>query len=307
MEIFQDAGNYRIIAVYDTPLRTIEDAGRTCYRSEEKITEESADTFVRMLRRRGHEAMIEHSFMTVEFNDHSRGFTHELVRHRLAAFGQESTRYVDESDFQFVLPPTMDRMEIVLELDINEYQKKMGKAATNQVISLVHSDLLTLKKSIESVSYKLSNIQIDDNFISGQLGIQLGLLSDITKSLEPLLDRNKIQISIEDWIALNEQVYRNLRKNKHKPENARQFLPIGITSKIVMSANFREWRHVFKMRCDWPAHWEIRRTMVNLLKECIQRWPAVFDDFEYRGEFRGLEYWNNNPNSKPPKKKKEES
>lgn len=76
----------------DEILRRIEIAGRTCYKSEDKTTPESAQKFVAMLLKRGHHSVIEHEYMTVRFIC-DRGVTHELVRHRLCAFSQESTRY----------------------------------------------------------------------------------------------------------------------------------------------------------------------------------------------------------------------
>ena len=89
-------------------LKIIELAGRTAYQSfKDSITVESARKFIGMLLRRGHESVIEHSSMTVRFSGVSRGLTHELVRHRLAAFTQESTRYVDEKGFDFVAPPVI--------------------------------------------------------------------------------------------------------------------------------------------------------------------------------------------------------
>lgn len=77
---------------YKTLLTTIEAAGRTCYKSEDKITNGSAEKFVRGIIKRGHEAVIEHGSLTVRFIC-DRGVSHEIVRHRLAAFCQESTRY----------------------------------------------------------------------------------------------------------------------------------------------------------------------------------------------------------------------
>jgi len=76
------------------PIKTIEKIGRVCYKSEEKITEDSASKFVAMLVKRGHEAMIEHAILSVRFVT-DRGVSHELVRHRIASFAQESTRYVN--------------------------------------------------------------------------------------------------------------------------------------------------------------------------------------------------------------------
>lgn len=73
-------------------LRAIELAGRTCYKSEDRITPDSARKFVAGIIKSGHESVIEHEKVTVRIIcDH--GVTHELVRHRIASFSQESTRY----------------------------------------------------------------------------------------------------------------------------------------------------------------------------------------------------------------------
>ena len=84
----------------DAIYRNIEAAGRTCYKSEDKITPESAKKFVRALIKRGQEAMIEHASMTVRFTV-DRGVSHELVRHRIASFAQESSRYCNYSQDKF--------------------------------------------------------------------------------------------------------------------------------------------------------------------------------------------------------------
>ena len=73
-------------------LHDIERCGRVCYKSEDKITETSAQAFVGNIIKRGHEAVLEHSSVTVKFTV-DRGVSHEIVRHRLAAYCQESTRY----------------------------------------------------------------------------------------------------------------------------------------------------------------------------------------------------------------------
>jgi len=217
MEILKNAGSHKIRAIMvgpddENPLQLIEVSGRTAYQSRDRITDESATKFVKMLRDKGHESVLEHSCMSVEFNDVCRGFTHELVRHRLASYTQESTRYVDESDFRVVIPP--------------------DKNADEELINLV------------------------------------------------LPGGNKIKVSFREWMTLNEQAYRGLRNSGWEPQDARQVLPIGIKSQIVMTTNFREWRHVFKLRCSRRAHWEIRRVMMNLLIEVQKRIPVIFDDFQ---------------------------
>jgi thymidylate synthase (FAD) len=91
-------------------LKRIESAGRTCYKSEDKITEESAEKFVATIIKSGHESVIEHESICVKFIC-DRGVSHEIVRHRLASFSQESTRYCNYSKekfgsrLTFIIPP----------------------------------------------------------------------------------------------------------------------------------------------------------------------------------------------------------
>jgi thymidylate synthase (FAD) len=223
MKILQNAGSYRILGIMagidgENPLQFIETAGRTAYQSRDKITNESALKFAEILRKRGHESVFEHSCMTVEFNDVSRGMTHELVRHRIAAFTQESTRYVDEKEFRVIAPPGKDVEEKLVDLNL---------------------------PGAENGGLKVS-----------------------------------LKVSFKDWVDLNEQMYKGLRVQGWVPQDARQILPTGIKSQIVLTANLREWRHILKMRCAPDAHWEIREVMVKLLKDVKERIPILFDDFE---------------------------
>ena len=87
----------------------IELAGRTCYKSEEKITGASAEKFVQSVIRRGHESVIEHCSITVRITC-DRACSHQLVRHRIAAFSQESQRYCDyakgeDGHLKVICPP----------------------------------------------------------------------------------------------------------------------------------------------------------------------------------------------------------
>jgi len=91
----------------------IEAAGRTCYKSEDKITETSSSKFAEQMRSRGHHAMIEHAVASFRIVT-DRGITHEIVRHRLASYAQESTRYCNYSgekfgkECSFIEPPGLD-------------------------------------------------------------------------------------------------------------------------------------------------------------------------------------------------------
>ncbi|MCL2059364.1 MAG: FAD-dependent thymidylate synthase [Oscillospiraceae bacterium] len=81
-------------------LRSIEKIGRVCYKSEDRITTESAGKFIRAILRHGHESVIEHAAVSVRVIC-DRGVSHEIVRHRIASYSQESTRYCNYADSKF--------------------------------------------------------------------------------------------------------------------------------------------------------------------------------------------------------------
>lgn len=106
--------------VFEGMLERIEKVGRTCYKSEDKITTESAPKFVEMIINRGHEAMLEHGGMISVRFIADRGVSHELVRHRIASFAQESTRYCNYSKGKFGEELTFIK-PCFWELGSNEY------------------------------------------------------------------------------------------------------------------------------------------------------------------------------------------
>lgn len=81
-------------------LKRIEQAGRVCYKSENRITEDSAKKFVKNILKSGHESVIEHEKITVRIIC-DRGVSHEIVRHRIASYSQESTRYCNYNQDRF--------------------------------------------------------------------------------------------------------------------------------------------------------------------------------------------------------------
>jgi len=108
-----------------TNLKLIELAGRTCYQSHDKITEDSVNLFVEKMVNSGHHAMIEFEDIVVRFIT-NRGVSHEFVRHRLCNFAQESTRYVRKSNVTFIKPVWYDRS--------TDEQKE------NFLISMIHAE-----------------------------------------------------------------------------------------------------------------------------------------------------------------------
>lgn len=156
-------------------LKHIEKIGRVCYKSEGNITEdgESAKKFVKMLIDRGHEAMIEHSSLSVKFIV-DRGVSHELVRHRIASFAQESTRYVNYSLDKF--GNEINVIDIKNGINLDNKMKKMGA----NTISTITSEWYMAMEDAEKHYMKM---------------IELGATPQIARSVLPNSTKTEITIS----------------------------------------------------------------------------------------------------------------
>ncbi len=180
--------------------------------------------------------ILTHRAMTVEFNNHSRGFTHEDVRSRngdekITSYTQASTRYVDFAKGQ---------------VDLEKFQIKF---------ILPYNNIFDFNQKV--------NLEVKGMNYS---------------------------FTAQEFVDLVEGWYRALRARGLRPEEARQWLPIGIESQIVQTYNLREWLHWFYLRTGQAAHPEIRWSAVNLLKEVQRRIPGIFDDFEFGVKKDGSEY-----------------
>lgn len=109
---------YKILSNIESEkiLKNIEYAGRICYKSDNLITDESSKKFIKMLIERGHESVLEHEKLSILFVC-DRGVSHELVRHRIASFSQESTRYCNytkdkfDNQITYILPPWIKNIQ----------------------------------------------------------------------------------------------------------------------------------------------------------------------------------------------------
>ena len=156
-------------------LKHIEKIGRVCYKSEGKITEdgESAKKFVKMLIDRGHEAMIEHSSLSVKFVV-DRGVSHELVRHRIASFAQESTRYVNYSLEKF--GNEINVIDIRDGINLDNKMKNMD----SDTISVIMGEWCLAMEDAEKHYMKM---------------IELGATPQIARSVLPNSTKTEITIS----------------------------------------------------------------------------------------------------------------
>lgn len=119
-------------------LQDVERIGRVCYKSEHRITSSSAIPFVRNIIERGHESVLEHISITVRFIT-DRAIANELVRHRIAAYSQESTRYCNYKDkIEFIYPKNVSDKQLQLIMEAcacaaTTYQALIANGATPEV------------------------------------------------------------------------------------------------------------------------------------------------------------------------------
>ncbi len=223
--------------------RKIELVGRTCYKSEDKITDKSAERFVRALATHKHEAMLEHESISVRFTV-DRGVSHELVRHRLASFAQESTRYCRYSDDKFGKEITV--IEPCVFNTLSESDKEICRRALH--------------------TFDLNDKEVND-FLSG------GGITDLHRSYARWYDSCEFA----------EHTYLTLLDNGLTPQMARSVLPTSLKTEVVVTANIREWRHILNLRAAGTTgapHPQMAEVMVPLLKELQEKLPALFDDIQ---------------------------
>jgi len=168
----------------DDILNTIEQIARTCYKSEDKIAAGSAERMIGMLIKNEHEAMIEFFDITVKFI-HNRGFSHEMVRHRLCSFAQESTRYCTYSDDKFGKEITVIKPYWLAEV----YAKDLRFSEREGLIRPDHEMWL---KSVEQAEYSYFQM------------LNLGLQPQAARGVLPndLKTEINVKANLREWRAI---------------------------------------------------------------------------------------------------------
>ena len=187
------------------PERTVAMSARLCYspigaaQLEEKISDEQAAKLVRKLVSMGHLSTLEHVTFTFAIEGVSRVLTHQLVRHRIASYSQQSQRYVKEHDFETIIPASIA-------------SKPEAKAKFDKLMT-------------------------------------------------------EIQAMYDEFIALDIPA-----------EDARYILPNATETKIVCTFNARSLLNFFSLRCCTRAQWEIRALANEMLRQCREVAPVIFEN-----------------------------
>lgn len=111
-----------LIAWTPHPERTVAAAARLCYSSASAVEiarampPEKTKAFITKLVEMGHQSPLEHVSFTFGVDGISRALSHQLVRHRIASYSQKSQRYVDEKEFDWIMPPSIEKNPAAKEL-----------------------------------------------------------------------------------------------------------------------------------------------------------------------------------------------
>lgn len=205
----------------------IESAARLCYKSEKSNGVMFDPKFIRSKIDMGHESIIEHSMMSVLITC-DRGVSHEIVRHRLASYSQESTRYC------------------------NYGKDKFGNELSFIDIRPIMSDMLGKEVLVDGKLVTISN-----ETISKWIDIWMNAMEDTN------------------------EYYMQLINSGCPAQLARSVTPASLKTSIIVTMNFREWRHFFKLRAlgtTGKPHPQMMQIAVPLLDKARNIIPVIFDD-----------------------------
>lgn len=227
------------------PLAQIEAAARVSHRSEEDQTETSYERFVQaVVMKRGDMSVVEHVSATVELYV-DRGVTHELVRHRLFSYTQESTRFVN-------------------------YQKKMPPSFIYPDVGIECPECLGGNEPV----YHYGPHERDST----------GDNEDTPSAGWRHTDQARIPCNYDPtwlWaISTAEEKYRQLLGKRWPPQLARSVFPNALASKVIMTGNLRSWRHFLRMRTTKEAHPQMRQVTIPLLEQFQKTIPILYEDIK---------------------------
>lgn len=253
--------NVKLIAHTINPELTIATAGKLCYSPSniddlmEKQTDESVERFVNMLVSMGHESPLEHTNFTFAIEGVSRSLTHQLVRHRIASYSQQSQRYVKETQFEYVIPQDIKNnsyLKLIYEKHMIDSQKLYDNIVNNLIDDYVY----------------------DEENYGKYLDVQLKKFK---------IDKEEFLAWRDDWVmetSIAESLKQNYKKlysvlEKKAIENARYIFPNACETKIICTMNLRTLINFCHHRCCRRAQEEINQLAWTMVEEIEKVSPLL--------------------------------
>ncbi|MDR1627988.1 MAG: FAD-dependent thymidylate synthase [Oscillospiraceae bacterium] len=158
--------NVKLLSYTQDPEKLVASAAKLCYspstieETREKLTNENAKTFVKMLAQMGHESPLEHASFTFGIEGVSRALLAQITRHRIASYSVQSQRYVKETQFEYIIPPEIENVKEAKE----EFLKAISEAQNHydnltNILQNYHKEMMIKNGADETAAQKLSEKQ----------------------------------------------------------------------------------------------------------------------------------------------------
>ena len=294
-------------------LKRIEEIGRVCYKSEDKITKDSYKNFIKNLIDRKHYSVLEHVYFTYMIKKDS--FMNLLLTKnfdKYISYIKLTTELFDDFKFNDIFIVSLNlRTMFEMYYDGIEFALKFLKKLPNEIKSFLHianiirnyefQDIVTTEiQCIDYDKYKKYNVYDRHKFITVKFICDRGVSHELVRHrmasysqestryanyskdkfgneltfIKPCFWPGVLNEKYKRWLRVNENIednYMQFLKENCTPQEARDILSISLKTEIFMTCNIEEWKHVFKLRCDNSAHPQIRELMIPLKDEFTKR------------------------------------
>lgn len=263
---------------YDSSICFIEKAGRTCYKSEDKITDDSAEKFVKKLIIAGHLAMVEHSNFVVVFDSpyviiiHCLGkYLNTVIKNGKTYVGGSLTAWYQQSvACEFYAPlfkPFINTYNELFNITIeNEAEATWQVCPHNEIPLALHrysaKFICDRGVSHELVRHRPCSFAQESTRYVNYGGKDMEFIEPTGYE-----EWNYAELTMfEEICGRSEQAYNVMLHYGLKPQQARAVLPNALKTEIIITADAAEWNHILKLRCSTSAHPDFRR-LALLLKD----------------------------------------
>lgn len=252
--------NVKLLSYTQNPELVIATAGKLCYSPAtvedlmKKQDKESIEKFINKLASMGHESPLEHCVFNFAIEGVSRSLTHQLVRHRIASYSQQSQRYVRESQFEYVIPADIKNNPVLKRKYIE--QMEYTQQLYDEIVYDLMLDYLYQPMYKSYLEFQLKRLKIDKNSFyswTGKMFLGCNILERLEKkykSLYSVLEKKAI-------------------------ENARYVFPNACETKIMVTMNLRSLINFCRHRCCKRSQDEIRQLAWKIVEEIEKVSPLL--------------------------------
>lgn len=278
----------------------IEKCGRTCYKSEDKITTETAIPFIKGILKSGHESVIEHANIIFSMPVTEKNYR-VLTMRDIRGLNISVERDPADGVEKIIVSGNMRSLrDIARQYDVHDFLL----AAGNPLFYITES-AKPVFDGVKVESVQTSRFSEQHNYITTHSVCDVGAYKDITRHrlasfsiestrfcnyskgkfggeltmLEPCnIDKGTEMYS--EWLGCMEMIekaYMNMAALGGKSDQLRMLLPHSAKADMIMSANITEWKHIFSLRCHKAAHPSVQLVMKMMLEAFYKKWPAFFE------------------------------